>query len=79
MEQLGAGSRPRASRRSLGGALADPASWLKATPYEDFAGPTNYHSPMATGDRLSEALATVRERIESLSGEPFGDRTRRRV
>ena len=28
---------------------------------------------MATGDRLSEALATVRERIESLSGEPFGE------
>jgi Restriction Enzyme Adenine Methylase Associated len=28
---------------------------------------------MATGDRLSEVLATVRERIESMAGEPFGE------
>ena len=28
---------------------------------------------MATGDRLSEVLATVRERIDSMTGEPFGE------
>ena len=28
---------------------------------------------MAPGDRLSDALATVRERIDALSGEPFGE------
>jgi hypothetical protein len=35
--------------------------------------PTDYHSAMATGDRLSEVLATVRERIESMTGGPFGE------